>query len=552
MQAGNREPAEMDDGARMAAARKRDQDLEKLGDQIAELSAHIDAATWRLLQLIREFDEREGWGNGFQSCAHWLNWRVGLGMGAARDKVRVARALAELPRTSEAFRRGQVSYSKVRALTRIATPATEEELLGIARAGTASHVESLVRGYRRADRAAETARAERRHDGRYLRTWTDENGMFAIEGRLSPEVGAAVAKAIELAEERLREDEREAVRSAELAAPVDEVQEPGNFTQTVNGTTQIDDSAESSGPPAYEVASRRPAETADPIVSIFQRRADALGFIAEAALAANLERGAGAERAMVVLHVDREVLADPTLDGRSELDDGHAIPPDTVRRIACDAALVAVTHGPDGGVLDVGRRSRSMPTRLRRALHARDGRCRFPGCTRTRYLEGHHVRHWADGGEMKISNLVYLCWYPHRAVHEGGFTLERANDGAIVFRNPFGLELASVALPPVLAGDAVESLFDAHRDDGLAIGPRDNLPGWMGERMDVGFAVEGLFNLEWHRLGRWRDVGPAPPRPDPIDPAAPDSRSANWSPDPSPSVNGSGQTDDSAESPPMA
>jgi hypothetical protein len=126
-------------------------ELDRLGDEIADLSAHLEAATARLLELIREFDARAGWGNGFRSCAHWLSWRVGLDIGAAREKVRVARALGTLPRLAEALARGKLSYAKIRALTRVATPETEERLLEVGRAGTAEHVERIVRGWRRVD-----------------------------------------------------------------------------------------------------------------------------------------------------------------------------------------------------------------------------------------------------------------------------------------------------------------------------------------------------------------------------------------------------------------
>ena len=124
-------------------------DLDRLGDEIAELSAHLDAATARLLTLIREFDARKGWGGGFRSCAHWLNWRVGLGLGAAREQVRVARALGGLPALAAALARGELSYAKVRALTRIATPTIETRLLALGRSGTAAHIERIVRGWRR-------------------------------------------------------------------------------------------------------------------------------------------------------------------------------------------------------------------------------------------------------------------------------------------------------------------------------------------------------------------------------------------------------------------
>src|SRR2546427_8031956 len=131
-------------------------DLDRLGDEIAELSVHLEAATARLLDLIREFDAQGGWGNGFRSCADWLSLRVGLDPGAARERVRIARALGMLPLLARALARGELSYSKVRALTRVATPQTEERLLKVGRAGTAEHVERIVRGWRRGDRIAET------------------------------------------------------------------------------------------------------------------------------------------------------------------------------------------------------------------------------------------------------------------------------------------------------------------------------------------------------------------------------------------------------------
>ena len=129
--------------------------LDRLGNEIAELSAHLAAAGARLLDLIREFDARGGWNHGFRSCAHWLAWRVGMNRGAARERVRVARALGSLPVLADALARGELSYAKVRALTRVATPATEEPLLAVGRAGTACHVERIVRGWRRVDQLAE-------------------------------------------------------------------------------------------------------------------------------------------------------------------------------------------------------------------------------------------------------------------------------------------------------------------------------------------------------------------------------------------------------------
>src|SRR2546421_12372167 len=180
-------------------------ELERLGDEIAELSAQLDAATARLLDLIREFDARGGWGNGsgFRSCAHWLTWRVGMDPGAARERVRVARALGTLPRLAEALACGELSYSKVRALTRVATPDTEERLLKIGRAGTAEHVERIVRGWRRVDRLAEAQETARRHKSRAVHVYQNADGMVAIRGHLAPEGGAALIQALTAAREAL-------------------------------------------------------------------------------------------------------------------------------------------------------------------------------------------------------------------------------------------------------------------------------------------------------------------------------------------------------------
>src|SRR5207302_7985090 len=178
-------------------------ELERLGDEIAELSAHLDAATARLLELIREFDARAGWNTGFRSCAEWLTWRVGLEMGAARERVRVARALGTLPRLAQALARGELSYSKVRALTRIATPEIEERLLKVGLAGTADHVERIVRGWRRVDRKVEVEDTARRHKHRAFQAYHDEDGMVVIRARLEPQAGAVAIQAIAAAQEAL-------------------------------------------------------------------------------------------------------------------------------------------------------------------------------------------------------------------------------------------------------------------------------------------------------------------------------------------------------------
>src|SRR5436189_5614349 len=193
-------------------------ELERLGDEIAELSARLEAATAHLLDLIREFDARAGWNTGFRSCAAWLAWRVGLDPGAARERVRVAHALGTLPLLARALARGELSYAKVRALTRVATPETEARLLAVGRAGTAAHVERIVRGWRRVDRKAEARETARRHASRALHVYQDEDGMVVIRGRLAPEVGALLVQALTAAREALYQQRRADV-SAETPSP---------------------------------------------------------------------------------------------------------------------------------------------------------------------------------------------------------------------------------------------------------------------------------------------------------------------------------------------
>src|SRR5206468_1018899 len=190
-------------------------------NEIAELSAHLDAATARLLDLIRDFDARGGWNTGFSSCAAWLTWRVGLEPGAAREWVRVARALGTLPRLVHALARGEISYSKVRAVTRVATPETEERLLAVAKAGTAAHVERIVRGWRCVDRQAEARETQRRHTARALHVYHDDDGMVVVRGRLAPDVGALLTQALTAARETVYQ-QRRAANPAPLADPASE------------------------------------------------------------------------------------------------------------------------------------------------------------------------------------------------------------------------------------------------------------------------------------------------------------------------------------------
>jgi hypothetical protein len=348
---------------------------QELENEIVELAAHIYAATCRWLLLVAEFERREchrAW--GFHSTSAWISWTCGLTPRAARERVRVAKALRELPLTRATFSRGEISYSKVRALTRAASPATEERFLDLARFATASQLEQSVRAYRSARAVAAGEAVDPFVDW----AWNDD-GSLSFRGRLPADDGAIFLEALH--------------RARELAWG-----ERGR-------------SAQRTGEP-----SPAPVNSADAFVTL-----------CEAGLTSN-GSSRGGDRYRVVVALGR--------DGKAALEQGSTLSEDATRRILCDAAMdtVDVADGRAG----VAARTRTIPGAVRRAVDVRDDGCRFPGCTHRRYIDHHHIVHWVDGGEHAPSNLVSLCRRHHRLIHEGGFKVKRQPGGELVFGRPSG------------------------------------------------------------------------------------------------------------------
>jgi len=423
--------------------------VEDLSREIADLAAHVDAATHRLLTCIRQFDEAGGWyEQGADSCAHWLAWRIGLDPATAREKVRVARALGKLPAIDEALRVGKLSYAKARALTRVATPETEAKLLEVAVVATGAQLERLCRGYRRAQAPDEALAPEERT----VRRRDLPGGMVKLEIVLAPDEADMVLRALDRAREVVH---GEADVSAE--------------TRERDGRQQ-DVSAEAPG-------------------STWPSRADGMVALAENFLAGNPATGNGGERFQVMVHVDQDPLA-PDGVAAATLDDGSRVSAETFRRIACDCGVVAVAG--DGSGLNIGRRARSIPPAIRRALTLRDRGCRFPGCTHTLFLHGHHIQHWLHGGETSVANLALLCTFHHHLVHEGGWTIARGENGELAFSAPDGRALAAEPSRQVV-DDVLESLHEWATERGLDLGPDSNLPLWDGTRPDYDWAVGALL-----------------------------------------------------------
>src|SRR5688572_26847024 len=297
-----------------------------LVDEITTLAGHLNAANARFLALIAELDRRRGWAEwGVKSLAHWLNWKCGITLGAAREKVRAARALVGLPRIAAEMAAGRLSYFKVRELTRVATPANEDYLLNIALHGTASHVESVVRGYRRALDAEELSREAIQQRDQSLLYYTDSDGSLIIRGRVPAEIGALFVRALEAAEDS-------------LPIPKD-----------VPAGTSLDDRHH-----------------------LRKRRVEALATLAESFLATGPKDLSGADRHQIVVHVDAETLQDSHA-GRCEFERGPSIASETARRLACDASVVRIIENEGGEPLDVGRKTRTIPPAIRRPEFAGQG-----------------------------------------------------------------------------------------------------------------------------------------------------------------------------------
>lgn len=367
--------------------------LDLLANQISSLACELNSTNHRWLTLIGEFDRRRGWADdAFVSCAHWLNFKCGVDLGAAREKVRVAHALTALPKISTAMGDGRLSYSKVRALTRVASATTEDYFLSVALLSSAQHVERFVRQYRRGEQELALSREECQVASRELHWWFDEDGSVLFKVRLPAVSGALMIKALEAARDQI-------------------------YKQDVSAETS--------------------EASLSPLPNFAMQRADALALVAESYLNDGVPADRNTDRYQVIVHVDSQTLASDG-EGRCEIEDGSPIAAETARRIACDASRIVVTENEKGEPLDIGRKTRTIPPAMRRALTLRDRGCQFPGCTHSRFLDAHHVQHWAAGGETALSNLVMLCRFHHRTVHEGGIRISRSNQGALIFIRPDG------------------------------------------------------------------------------------------------------------------
>ena len=374
---------------------------EQLERVLVSWSSSMAASEYRWLRLVAEFDRRQlylRW--ECQNSAKWLMWRCGLDQRAAHEKVRVARALESLPLVAAAFERGELSYSKVRAITRVAHCGIEQALVDTARSIHTAGLEQIVSGIRRARVLNHPERAEHQPAARRSVTYRyDEDGTVVMTARLPAEDHAVLRQAIDAL---LEEDRKQ--------------------------------------------------------VPIERRRADALVEVAARALDAGPSSSSTADRYQVVVHIDAAVLTSDDPNGQCRIDNGPALAADTARRLCCDGSVVRLYTDHDGRPVAVSAKTRTVPAAMRRALRTRDRTCRFPGCTHHAWLDAHHHQHWTHGGPTNLDNLLLLCRRHHRAVHEGRWTITSQPDGTWQFTNPHGTTLQ----PP--ATDIHDITIDVHPD----------------------------------------------------------------------------------------
>jgi hypothetical protein len=521
-------------------------------DRLSRWASSLAAAECEFLDLLAEFDAREAWGDsGMRSTAHWLSWRLGLRLGVAREKVRVARALQRLPLVHEAFSTGALSYCKVRALSRVATDVTEAELVGIARGATGAQLETIVRQWRRI-LIGETSASARLRRGVRRRVDDDESIVFTI--RLSPEDGPVFDEALALARRAVLDEEGRVVETPEESALAEELTgDPASVRSDADAFLLIASSFLASGP-SGEAGDRHLVlvhANIDALADACRRKAESVGARSAATPAATAAAGRAATAASRrtsdvsaetscdsatiaadppaelpgrhCIDVSAETSTDPgpPTDGATApspilagapahqesyarrpaictTDDGHPISASTVMRMLCQSPAQLLISARDGRPLDLGRTSRNADRRQRRVLRARDGKCcRFPGCTQRRWLIPHHAVWWSRQGRTDLDLLVSLCPTHHHAVHELRYDVRAIGGGRFAWYRPDGQEIPAAPATSCDSAGKPPGLMDA-------VDPHTIVPMWGGERIDfdhlLGGMAANLLIRDGHRL----------------------------------------------------
>jgi Domain of unknown function (DUF222)/HNH endonuclease len=442
--------------------------MERLEARICELAGHLTAATCQFLLLIADFDARKGWADWeMPSCAAWLSWKCQIASGTAREHVRVARALGALPAITTEFAAGRLSYAKARALTRIATPDTEHDLLEMATPMTANQIERFAQAHRRVTGAS----SGQPRPPRQL-TWNRVKDLDYVFRAILPAEAAAVVL--------------QALRAAR-----NDLEHPHEQHDGVSAETRVEELRREDAANGLSFSSGEPPESR---METAENLADALVQVCADYLNTRAATADNTDTYQVIIHAGAQAISgDPATQDvtfpvshpahpmRCHIQDGLALSLSTLALISCNATISTMIHDTAGAILDVGRRTRKPPPALRRAIRERDGyRCQFPGCS-SRRTDAHHIVHWANGGETKLGNLISLCSRHHALVHDKGYFIASEPSG-FAFYSPQGTPMP--ACPKLRAGPGdITTTHDA------AITPATIVPPNSGGRLDLNLAI---------------------------------------------------------------
>lgn len=459
--------------------------LEELESRMCPLAGRIAANECEFLVLLAEYDEREGWGAWeLRSAAHWLSTRCGMRLGAARERVRVARALTLLPRVREAFAKGRLSYCKVRALSRVATPTTEETLVELALGATGAQLERIVRSWRTA--LTEDYSASQRVR-RSVHRREDDDGSVVFVIRLPAEDAAVLDSALRAACAEVLDDGRPVETPEELRLAEELSRDEPHQRAEADAVVLI----------AERFLSQPPAADKPEVYQVV--------IHAEAAMFEAVERQNGSLEDEPGSVVPTPTPADRPHPQRGQsiteaarfaghpgatIEGGGQVCGATVLRLLCEASAQVWLRDREGRTLDLGRTARDASRKQRRALRKRDGGCRFPGCTRHTHLIPHHVRWWSRNGATDLDNLVLLCAAHHRAVHEIGYSITNLGRGRFVFLRPDGRVVPDPAEQARPAASEASDAPDA--PDAPYVDPQSIVPTWGGERLDLRLLISGM------------------------------------------------------------
>jgi hypothetical protein len=462
-------------------------EVDHLSATLCELAGQIHAATAELLRLLGRLDAIGGWqGMGIRSLGHWASIYLGIDMRTAAQQARVGRQLEALPAIAGAAAAGELGWSKLRLVAKVAQPETESRWLDLAREMSVGQLGRVVAAYRRAEETDDHDHSDNHRDRRGIWLFDEPDGLVRIQGLLEPDDAAVLRAALAAHTELLwragphgRSDTAETGgagdtgRAGDPGAPGDAgaPSEPGAPDDPADpGDAGAPGEAGEPGRDAGDPA--RPSEV-DPTLAArdpaASRRVDALVSLARAALAVGAPPDDGDDLTQVLLVIDHDVLAGGCEVGRCQLSDGPAIGTATARRLCCDARLQPLVHSR-GQPLRLGRSHRLVNRAQRRALRFRDGPgCAFPGCA-ARHVDAHHIVFWGDGGTTDLDNLCLLCRHHHRLLHEGGYRAALV-DGRPRFFRPDGSAIRPPDPPPPDPARGSATLRRRHQAAGHTITP---------------------------------------------------------------------------------